>query len=161
MSDKDDSFEKVIQCEGKTYTLADVPFEELTEDAEEYIASKRRPPAMVVAMLLDALEKFPDAQEKLIKIAYEDAKNSSKPPTKVEVKEWIETDEGISWTFWKMLKPNHPELTVLSVKRLLRKVQAEAISEKLKKDRLDSAAKNEELKALRDEAAKNVEGKIV
>lgn len=86
-------------------------------EIEQHLLAMRLNTEDVLPKMLQGLN--PMQQEMLIKVAYNDAKKGYNRISAHEMAAWVDTTEGIVFTFWITLRRNYPEFDTLEKARQL------------------------------------------
>lgn len=104
-----------FRADGKDYIIPKLPpsgVAALWMEAERIVRESRPGPVEAILPELELLRQFPHLQEKLVLKAYErKSKGAADVMDARDVETWLNSMEGLAFTFSVLFKPTYPELT--------------------------------------------------
>jgi hypothetical protein len=88
-------------------------------EAEALLRSRRAPPVEAIQAHLRDLAAFPTLQAEFLDRAWRDMKARDAPVGDREIRDWLDSHEGMVWSMTRALRRRHPELTEDEVADLL------------------------------------------
>jgi hypothetical protein len=80
-------------------------------EAEALLRSRRAPPVEAIQAHLRDLAAFPALQAEFLDRAWRDMKSRDAPVGDREIRDWLDSHEGMVWSMTRALRRRHPELT--------------------------------------------------